>query len=86
MGGEDLQDKEDAISGIRDDDIGKDGVGMAAAGTDDAHDRHLLPDNGAVLKNTDLSPVIGMDTAVAFGGAVRTGVQLWPVTVHEGLE
>ncbi|MCD7711856.1 MAG: hypothetical protein LUJ25_03890 [Firmicutes bacterium] len=67
MGSKNLQNKEEAVPGIRNDDIGENGVGVTATGTDDAHDRHLLPDNGAVLKSPDLSPVIGMDTAVSFG-------------------
>ena len=66
MGSKNLQNKEEAVPGIRNDDIGENGVGMSAAGTPDTHDCHFLPDNRAVLKSPDLSPVIGMDMAVPF--------------------
>ena len=39
---EDAQDKEQAVAGVRDDDIGKDGMCMVAAVTEDPEDAEIL--------------------------------------------
>ena len=82
---EDAEDEEQAIAGVRDDEVREDGMGMAA-GTDEAHDAEAVADRGTVYEVHQGSVVIGMDAAGTPGSATGTGLQLRAEPGHEGTE
>ena len=82
---EDAEEEEQAISGVRDDEVREDGMGMAA-GTDEAHDAEAVADWGATYEVHQGAAIVGMDTAGAPGSATGTGLQFRTESGHEGIE
>ena len=83
---EDAQDKEQAVAGVRDDDIGKDGMCMVAAVTEDPEhtkNRFLLC---AGPKVDDGSAIVVMDVAVSGTPADGTGLQTGLKPRHVGIK
>ena len=68
--------KEQAVTGVRDNDIRKDGVGMPAAVTEDPEDTNIRLYRSAGYKVCDVSAIISMDVAVAGAATYRTGNHL----------
>lgn len=86
MVGQDPENEEGAIPGIRNDDIRQDGMGALAAVTNDTHDPDLLPHDGTVPELLDAPLVITVDMAFSCGTAVRAGVPFRVILGHVGLE
>ena len=83
---EDAQDKEQTVAGVRDDDIGKDGMCMVTAVTEDPQDAEIrfFPSTG--LKVDDGSAVVVMDVAVSGASADGTGLQTGLKFSHVGIK
>ena len=83
---EDAQDKEQAVAGVRDDDIGKDGMCMAAAVTEDPEDAEIrfLFCAGDEIYNG--SAVVVMDMAVSGASADGTGLKFGLKPRHVGIK
>ena len=69
------QDKEQAAAGVWDDDIGKDGMCMVTAVTEDSEHTKIRFLLCAGPKVDDGSAVVGMDVAVSFASTDGTGLQ-----------
>ncbi len=82
---QDTQEEEQAVAGVRDDEVREDGMGMAT-GTDEAHDAEAVADWGTAYEVHQGSVVIGMDAAGAPGSAPGTGLQFRTESGHEGIE
>ena len=72
---EDAQDKEQTVAGVRDDDIGKNGMCMVTAVTEDPEDAEIRFFLSAGLEVDDGSAVVVMDVAVSGAPADGTGLQ-----------
>ena len=83
---EDAQDKEQTVAGVRDDDIGKDGMCMAAAVTEDPEDAEIRFFLCAGPKVDDGSAVVVMDVAVSGAPADGTGLQTGLKPRHVGIK
>ena len=83
--GQDTEDKEQAVAGVRDDEIGKDGVGMAA-GTDQAQDAEAVADRGTAYKINQGTAVAGMDPAGTFCPTAGAGLKFGAEPGHEGVK
>ena len=83
---EDAQDKEQAVAGVRDDDIGKDGMCMVTAVTEDPEDAELRFFLCAGSKVDDGSAVVVMDVAVSFASTGGTGLQMGLKFSHVGIK
>lgn len=83
--GQDAEDEKKAIGGIGDDEIWKDGMGMAA-GTDKAQDAETVPDRLTSNEINQGTVIIGMDGAGNLCPAGGAGLQLRAETVHEGIK
>lgn len=81
----DTEDKEKSISGIRNDEIWKDGMGSAAV-TDKTQDDHLTFYRLSIYEIDNTSAVISMDMAVALCSTTGTGFQLGAKRVHVGVK
>ena len=71
------QDKEQAVAGIGDNDIRKDGMGMLTAVTEYTHDAEILLLLSSGFKINDGSAVIIVDMAVSGVSTDGTVLQLW---------
>lgn len=83
---EDAQDKEQAVAGVRDDDIRKDGMRMAAAVTEDPEHTEIRFLLCAGLEVNDRSAVVIMDMAVSGAPTDGAGLQFRPKQSHVGIE
>ena len=83
---EDAQDKEQTVAGVRDDDIGKDGMCMAAAVTEDPEDAEIRFFLCTGPKVDDGSAVVVMDVAVSFASTGGTGLQTGLKFSHVGIK
>ena len=83
---EDAQDKEQTVAGVRDDDIRKDSMCMAAAVTEDPEDAELRFFLCAGSKVDDGSAVVVMDVAVSFASTGGTGLQTGLKFSHVGIK
>ena len=83
---EDAQDKEQAVAGVRDDDIRKDGMCMATAVTEEPQDTEIRFFLSAGLKVDDGSAVVVMDVAVSGAPADGTGLQTGLEQRHIGIK
>ena len=83
---EDAQDKEQTVAGIRDDDIGKDGMCMVTAVTEDPEDAEIRFFLYAGIKVDDGSAVVVMDVAVSGAPADGTGLQTGLEQRHIGIK
>lgn len=86
MVGQDTENEEGAKPGIRNDDIGQDGMGVAAAVTDDTHDPDFFPDEGPIPEFSNAPIVITMGMAFPLCTAIRTGILFREIFGHMGLE
>lgn len=82
---QDAQDKEKAVGRIRDDEIRKDGMGMAA-GTDKTQDAEAVPDRLAANKINQGTVIIGMDGAGSLYPTAGAGLQFRAESGHEGIK
>ena len=83
---EDAQDKEQTVAGVRDDDIGKDGMCMVTAVTEDPEDAEIRFFPSAGLKVDDGSAVVVMDVAVSGAPADGTGLKFGLKFSHVGIK
>ena len=83
---EDTQDKEQTVAGVRDDDIGKDGMCMAAAVTEDPEDAEIRFFLCAGPKVDDGSAIVVMDMAVSGASADGTGLKFGLKPRHVGIK
>lgn len=81
----DAENEEEAIPGIRNDEIRKDGVGMPA-GADKTQDADFVPDGRTIYEINQGTLVIGVDLTGTFCPAERTCPQFRMESVHERLE
>ena len=83
---EKAQDKEQAVVGIRDDDVRKDGVGVLTAVTEDAHYTEVVasPDSGAEINQGAV--IVVVDVAVAGASAEGTGLKMRLKFRHVGIK
>ena len=79
------EDEEQAIGGVGNNEVGEDGVGVAA-GTDEAQDAEAVADRGAVHEIEEGAVIIGMDTAGAFGPTAGAGLKFGAETFHKGIK
>ena len=82
---ENTQDEKQAVTGVRNDEIRKDSMGMAA-GADDTQDADLMTYRPAIYKVHKGTPITGMHTAGTSGATERTGLQFGTESVHEGIK
>ena len=83
---EDAQDKEQTVAGVRDDDIGKDGMCMVTAVTEDSEHTKIRFLLCAGPKVDDESAVVVMDVAVSGTPADGTGLQMGLKFSHIGIK
>ena len=83
---QDTEDKKEAITGIGDDHIREDGMGMPAAYADQPEDRDFLCDGFPMDKIDDAAAIVSMDMAVAGGTADGAGLPFGAERSHIGLE
>ena len=83
---EDAQDKEQAVAGVRDDDIGKNGMCMVTAVTEDPEDAEIRFFLSAGLEVDDGSAVVVMDVAVSGAFTDGTGLQTGLKPRHVGIK
>ena len=83
---EDAQDKEQTVAGIRDDDIGKDGMCMVTAVTEDSEHTKIRFLLCAGPKVDDGSAIVVMDVAVSGTPADGTGLQMGLKFSHVGIK
>ena len=83
---EDAQDKEQTVAGVRDDDIRKDSMCMAAAVTEDPEDAEIRFFLCTGPKVDDGSAVVVMDVAVSGASADGTGLQTGLEQRHIGIK
>lgn len=83
---EDAQDKEQAVAGVRDDDIRKDGVRMVTAVTEDPEHTKIRFLLCAGLEVNNGSAVVIMGMAVPGAPADGTGFQFRAKQSHVGIE
>ena len=83
---EDAQDKEQAVAGVRDDDIGKDGMCMVAAVTEDPEHTKIRFLLCAGLEVNDGSAVVIMDMAVSSASTDGAGLQMGLKFSHVGIK
>ena len=83
---EDAQGKEQTVAGVRDDDIGKDGMCMAAAVTEDPEDAEIRFFLCTGPKVDDGSAIVVMDVAVSGTPADGTGLQTGLKPRHVGIK
>ena len=83
---ENAQYKEQTVAGVRDDDIGKDGMCMVTAVTEDPEDAEIRFLLSAGLKVDDGSAIVVMDMAVSGAPADGTGLQTGLEQRHIGIK
>ena len=83
---EDAQDKEQTVAGVRDDDIRKDSMCMAAAVTEDPEDAEIRFFLCTGPKVDDGSAVVVMDMAVSGTPADGTGLKFGLKFSHVGIK
>ena len=82
---QDTQEKEQAIAGVGDDEVRKDGMGMAA-GTDKAQNAEAVADRGATHEVHQRTAIVGMDPAASLSPTTGTGLQLRAESLHERIK
>lgn len=82
---QDLQDEEKAMGSIRDDEVRKDGVCMAA-GTDEAEDAEAVADRGAMDEIEKGAVIVGVDRTGAFCPAAGTSLEFRAESSHKGIK
>lgn len=82
----DAQDKEEAVAGVWDDGIREDGMGMAAAFTDQSEDGDLREYGPALNKVDESSAIVRMDMAVSGRATDGTGLPFRAERGHTGFK
>lgn len=82
---QDTEDEEQAITGVGNDKVGENGMGMAA-GADQAEDAEIVADNGTVYKIGQGTAIVSMDPAGAFRATAGAGLKFRAETTHEGIK
>ncbi|HBA49024.1 MAG TPA: hypothetical protein DCZ91_14745 [Lachnospiraceae bacterium] len=82
---QDTEEEEQTVTGVGDDEIREDGVGMAA-GADETHDAEAVPDRDAVHEVHQGTVIVGMDPAGAFRATAGTGLKFRMEVIHEGIK
>ncbi len=82
---QDTQEKEQAIAGVGNDEVWKDGMGMVA-GTDKAQNAEAMADRGATHEVHQRTAIVGMDPAVSLSPTTGTGLQLRADSLHERIK
>ncbi len=82
---QDAEDEEKAVGGIRDDEVRKNGMGMAA-GTNEAKDTEAVPDRSAAHEIGQGTVIISMDRAGTLHPTTRAGLKFRTKTVHERIK
>ena len=80
---EEPEDEKKAIAGIRNDEVGDDGVSRATARAGKAEDGDLVPDMPAMDEVHQVPAIIGMDPAVSRGAANGADLLFRPERSHE---
>ena len=80
------QRKEQAVAGIRDDDIRKNGVGVPAAVTENPHHTEVGLFSFTCLEVNDGAAIVVVDVTVTGASADRTGLKLWLKLSHVGIK
>lgn len=70
---EQTEEEERAVTGVRDNDIQKDGMGMSTATAENPEDINIRLRRSSGYKVCDVSAIISVDTAVAGATTGRTG-------------
>lgn len=81
----DAQDKEQPVTGIQDNKIGKYCV-CTPAGTDDTQDTEIMTNGFSMNEVNKGTSIIGMDTTGTLSAAVWTGSKFWAESVHKGIK
>ena len=81
-----VQDKEQAETGVRNDDIRKNRMGVFAAVTEDSEDAEICFRPPPGIKVNDGTPVVVMDMAVSGAAADGTGLQFRAKLSHKGVK
>ena len=81
----DTEDEKKAISGVGDDEVRKDSMGMAA-GTDQTQDAEAVADRGATDEIHQGAVIVGMDPAGTLRPTAGAGLQFREEPVHEGIK
>lgn len=82
---QDMEEEEQAVRGIRDNEVRQDGMGMSA-GTNETEDADTVPEWFSTQEINQRTVIIGMDGAGAFDAAARAGLQFRAKTRHEGIK
>ena len=82
---QDTEHEEQAIAGVRDDEVREDGMGMAA-GTDQAQDAEAVTDRGTAYEINQGTAVVGMDPAGTFCPTAGAGLKFGAEPGHEGVK
>ena len=82
---EDAEEEEQAISGVRDDEVREDGMGMAA-GADEAYDAEAVSDSPSTHEVHQGAAIVSMDPAGALRATAGTGLQFRAESGHEGIK
>ena len=82
---QDTEDEEQAVTGVRDDKVREDGVGMAA-GTGQAQDGEAVADRSTAYEINQGTAVVGMDPAGTLCPTAGTGRKFRTEPGHEGVK
>ncbi len=84
--GDDPEDKKEAVSTVRDDEVREDRVGMAAAGTEDPGNRDCRINRGTRDKIYEVAHIGSVDAAGTGSAASRTDLSFSLETVHKSIK
>ena len=79
----DAKNEEQAIAGIRNDNVRKNSMCMLAVVTEYTHDAEVILDQVTIAKVDDISAVVVMDMASTLRFTDRTGFKLRYELIHE---
>ena len=82
---QDMEEEEQAVRGIRDDEVRQYGMGMSA-GTNEAEDADTVPGWFSAQEINQGTVIVGMDGAGAPGTTAGAGLQFRTETRHEGIK
>ena len=82
---QDMEEEEQAVRGIRDNEVRQDGMGMSA-GTNETEDADTVPEWFSTQEINQGTVIISMDGAGAPGTTTGTGLQFRTETRHKGIK
>lgn len=77
------KDEKEPITGIRDDEIREDGMGMVTTIAVDSENTEIVSDLISVSEVDDVPPIVGMDPTLSHRTTDGAGLQFWPELSHE---